>query len=307
MSLLIISNAHDLEAWEKALLNEDDEIDIEIWPNISEPEKVQFAITWNHPEHSLDNFPNLKAVSSMGAGVNHILNDETVPDDVNICRIVDNNLISRMTEYLYNAVSNYRLHTFEYYQQEQNANWKRHHPKSGLTVGVMGLGKLGLPAAKRFTETGYEVAGWSNSSKDIGDIQTFAGADELDNFLGVTNVLICLLPLTSETEDILDLALFKKMNQPAFVINAGRGGHLVEEDLIYALDRGYLDGAQLDVFKEEPLPEKHSFWNRENIIITPHVAAETEPASVAPQIIENYKRTLSGMPLKNEVDVEKGY
>lgn len=171
----------------------------------------------------------------------------------------------------------------------------------------MGLGKLGLPAAEHFVEMGYNVTGWSNSTKKIDGVQTFAGTEELDAFLENVNVLVCLLPLTPETQDILDLRLFKRMNQPAFLVNVGRGDHLVEEDLIYALDSGIIECAQLDVFKEEPLPEKHSFWNRDNIIITPHVAAETSPASVAPQIIENYKRTLSGMPLKNAVDVKKGY
>lgn len=309
MSLLFITPNREVKQWKDAILKEDDDIDIEVWPAVKEPERVQFAVVWQHPPHSLEEFPHLKAVSSSGAGVDHILDDETLPEDIKICRIVDDNLTNQMKEYTVASALNYQLNTLEYHDQNLAGIWKPQSKKrrEEITAGVMGLGQIGLPVAQHLANSGYEVRGWAKSEKEVMKINTFAGREALDDFLEKVNFLICLLPLTPSTEGILDLTLFKKLNHPAFLLNVGRGGHLVEEDLIYALDKGWLEGAQLDVFREEPLPEKHTFWNRENIIITPHVAAETHPASVASQIVENYKRTLSGQPLQHEVNRKQNY
>jgi glyoxylate/hydroxypyruvate reductase A len=171
----------------------------------------------------------------------------------------------------------------------------------------MGLGELGKPTAKQLAELGYQVSGWSRSAKKIEGVTTFAGTDELNSFLDKVHVLICLLPLTEETKGILNLEIFKQMDDGGWIINAARGEHLVDEDLIYALDSNILQGAWLDVFSDEPLPEKHAFWNRDNIIITPHIASITKPKEVADQIVENYKRALSGMDLNYTVDRTKGY
>lgn len=309
MSLLLIAENRDPASWKEAFLREDAGINVEIWPEVQNPEKVQFAVVWRHPPHSLSQFPNLKTVSSLGAGVDHILSDETLPNELRICRVVDENLSNQMKRYMLTAVLNYQLNTFPYYRQKQEGKWRPLVKKSpsDFTVGVMGLGKIGLPTAEYLAAFGYDVAGWSNSLKETDAVRTFTGAEALDSFLEITNVLICLLPLTPQTKGILELELFKKLKQPSYLINAGRGAHLVEEDLIYALDKVLLEGAQLDVFSEEPLPEKHHFWNREKIVITPHVSAETDPKAVASQIVENYKRTLSGLPLKNEVGKERQY
>lgn len=309
MSLLFISPERDPQESKAAVLKEDASIDIEVWPDVKNPERVQFAVVWNHPPHSLAQFPNLKAVSSLGAGVDHILDDETLPENLKICRVVDDNLTNQMKTYMAAAVLNYRLNMFAYFRQKPQRVWQplEKQSKEAITIGVMGLGKIGMPVAKHLARQGYKVAGWSNSPKQVKKVDTFSGSGELDSFLNNVNFLICLLPLTPQTEGILDLSLFKKLNHPAFLVNVGRGEHLVDEDLIYALDKGWLEGAQLDVFSEEPLPEKHPFWNRENIVITPHIAAETKAALVAAQLVENYKRTLSGLPLKNEVNRKKHY
>lgn len=309
MSLLLVAQNRNMEPWKKAFLKEENDLDIEIWPDVQNPDQVQFAVAWRHPPHSLTRFPNLQAVSSLGAGIDHILDDETLPKGLKICRVVDPNLTDDMKEYMLGAVLNYRLNSYTYYQQKWNGEW---HPlpkkkANDFTIGIMGLGAIGLPVAKNFARLGYRVKGWSNSKKDIKGVAIFSGKTEFDDFLKETDLLICLLPLTPDTEGILNLNVFKKINHPGYLINAGRGAHLVEEDLIYALDKQWLSGALLDVFSEEPLPVNHPFWNRKNIIMTPHVSAETNPSSVATQIIENYKRTISGMPLVNEVDVKKKY
>lgn len=309
MSLLLIAPDRDMTPWANALKNEDPNLDIEIWPNVEDKKRVQFAVSWNQPKHVLDQYPNLKAVSSLGAGVDHLIEDDALPESAAICRIVSPSLVQQMKEYVLGAVINIQRNFVHYIRQKDTGKWQAHnHPLAKeLGVGVMGLGKLGGPVANQLSEVGYHVLGWSRSGKDLPQVETFSGTDELSAFLGKTQILVCLLPLTRETKDILDLELFKKLKKPAWIINVARGEHLVDEDLIYALDSNKLQGAWLDTFNEEPLPDKHAFWNRKNIIITPHIASITKPREVAGQIIENYKRALSGMELNYPVDREKGY
>lgn len=309
MSLLLIAPNRDLSSWTEALKNEDPNLNIEIWPEVQDKKKVQFAVCWNQPEHILDQYPNLKAVSSLGAGADHLLKDESLPDSVDICRVVSPSLIQQMKEYVLAATLNIQRNFVHYIRQKDAGKWQAHnHPLADdLSVGVMGLGKLGQPVARQLAQLGYQVSGWSRSEKDLQNVNTFAGSEQQASFLSGVQILICLLPLTSETDGILNLKLFKQLEQSAWIINVARGEHLVDEDLIYALDSNILQGAWLDVFSEEPLPDKHAFWNRSNIIVTPHIASVTKPSEVAGQIIDNYKRALSGMELNHEVDREKGY
>jgi len=298
-----------MSSWEQAINKEDPNLDVEIWPNVKEKKRVQFIVSWNQPKNVLDQYPNLKAISSLGAGVDHLLADEALPNGVDVCRVVSPSLVQQMQEYILAAVLNIQRNFVHYIRQKDQGKWQPHnHPLAGeLSVGIMGLGELGKPVAKKLADMDYSVSGWSRSEKKLGNIQTFAGTEELPGFLSESQILICLLPLTEETEGILDLDLFKQLKKPAWVINVARGEHLVDEDLIYALDSNILRGAWLDVFSEEPLPEKHPFWNRKNIIITPHVASITKAKEVAPQIVDNYKRALSGMELQHKVDRDRGY
>lgn len=309
MSLLLIAPNRDMQDWETALLNVDPNLDVEIWPDIKNEIRVQFAVVWNQPKHLLDDFPNLQAISSLGAGVDHILSDETIPNDIPVCRVVCDSLVSQMKEYVLAAILNYQHNIHLYFHQKQQGKWKVHPNKSptNFTVGIMGLGEIGNPVAEQLAELGYRVNGWSKSAKKVSGVQTFMGHDELERFLAETTVLVCLLPLTTETEGVLNINTFKCMHHPGYLINVARGEHLVEEDLIYALDKDWLEGACLDVFAEEPLPEKHPFRNRDNIVITPHAASITPPGEVAPQIVDNYKRALSGMELQHRVNRIKGY
>lgn len=309
MSLLLIAPNRDIRRWKDALLNVDPNLDVEIWPDIQNDQRVQFAVTWRQPAHVLERYPNLKAISSLGAGVNHILEDETAPDAVPICRVVSPSLTQQMKEYVLSAVLNYQRNIFAYFRQKQQGKWEEHTHKSTreIPIGVMGLGALGKPIAEQLAAFGYTVSGWSNSEKSIESVETFAGDDKLEAFLEQTKILICLLPLTDETHGILNLEVFKQLQHPGYLINVARGNHLVEEDLIYALDKGWMAGACLDVFSEEPLPEKHPFWNRSNIMITPHISSVTKADEVAEQIVDNYKRALSGLELKHQVDKSKGY
>ena len=298
-----------MSSWKEAVKIAGPNIDVEVWPDVQNKEQVQFAVCWNQPEHVLDQYPNLKAVSSLGAGVDHLLSDESLPSHINICRVVSPSLVQQMKEYVLGAVLNIQRNFAQYIRQRDQGKWQAHHHPlaQDLQVGVMGLGELGQPTARQLTQMGYQVSGWSRSEKQIDGVKCFSGSEGLEPFLNNTQILICLLPLTSETEGILNLEVFKTLKNPAWIINVARGGHLVDEDLIYALDSNFLQGAWLDVFTEEPLPQKHPFWNRKNIIITPHIASITPPAEAVPQIIDNYKRALSGMKLLHPVNREKGY
>jgi glyoxylate/hydroxypyruvate reductase A len=170
----------------------------------------------------------------------------------------------------------------------------------------MGYGVLGQEAGRVLKANGFQVTGYANSSKTVDGIQVY-GSDEQEEFLKNTQILVCLLPITSETIGILNLELFKKLKEDAYLINVARGEHLIEKDLIRAIDQEVLRGASLDVFQEEPLPDSHPFWTHKEIQITPHVASMTDPESVANQLLENYNRMKDEESLLNEVDVKKGY
>lgn len=308
MSLLLIAPNRDLKPLSEALENIDHNLEVDIWPKVKNKDRVTFAVAWNHPKNVLGNYPNLKAVSSLGAGVNHLLNDENLPENVKLARLITPSLKNEMAEYVLQAVLAYRHHTTRYADQKREAFWDKHKliPKEDSVVGILGFGEMGSSVADLLILNGYKVNTWSRSKKDYEGITSYS-KDELNEFLNNTNILICTLPLTVETQGILDLELFKKLKKPAYLINAGRGQHLIEEDLIYAIDTGVLAGAWLDVFEEEPLPSNHLFWNRPKIMITPHIAAVTDSNEAAEQIIENYKRSLSGMEMVNSVDRKKGY
>jgi glyoxylate/hydroxypyruvate reductase A len=308
MSLLLIAPNRDVSNLTDELHKLDPNLDVEVWPKVEHKDRVTFAVAWNHPKKVLGNYPNLRAVSSLGAGVNHLLDDEDLENDVSLARLITSSLKNEMAEYVLQAVLAYRHHTTRYSDQKKEAFWDKHSiiSKDDSVIGIMGLGEMGLSTAKLLIKNNYKVNGWSRSKKDIEGITSFS-EDELDDFLAKTNILICLLPLTDQTNGILDLDLFKKLKSPSYLINVGRGQHLVEEDLIYAIDTGVLTGAWLDVFEEEPLPSNHLFWNRPKIMITPHVAAVTDSQEAATQILENYKRSLSGMELLNAVVRKKGY
>ncbi|MEP1151805.1 MAG: glyoxylate/hydroxypyruvate reductase A [Balneola sp.] len=308
MSLLLIAPDRDLNILADELRSLDKNLDVEIWPKVQHKDRVTFAVAWNHPKNVLGNYPNLQTISSLGAGVNHLLNDESIPQETKLARLITPSLKNEMAEYVLEAILSYRLNTARYVDQKREAYWDKHTvvPKENSVVGIMGLGEMGKTTADLLAKNGYTVNAWSRSKKNIDGVNSFT-ENELDQFLNSTNILVCLLPLTDKTRDILDLELFKKLKQPSYLINVGRGQHLVEEDLIYGIDTGVLSGACLDVFEEEPLPGNYLFWNRPKIMITPHVAAVTDSKEAAAQILENYKRSLSGIELENSVERKKGY
>jgi glyoxylate/hydroxypyruvate reductase A len=309
MALIVIAPELKAQKFADELKRLDTNLDVLVWPQIEDADEIEFALVWNHPPGELMKYKNLKCIASLGAGVDHILRDPDLPEGVPITRIVQYSMSQHMSEYILLAVLNY-CRQFDIYRKDQvHKRWKPRIPilARDIRVGIMGLGQLGADAAVKLVQMGFKVVGWSRTPKNIDGVISYAGDEALENFLSISNILICTLPLTAKTEGILNRNTFEKLPGGAYVINVARGKHLIEADLLEALDTDHLSGACLDVFQIEPLPENHPFWSRPNITITPHISSITDPEAVMPQIIENYHRMKSGRTLLHLVDVNKGY
>jgi glyoxylate/hydroxypyruvate reductase A len=309
VSIAIIYPGRDVSSWVTALRAHDPSLTVEVWPEIIDPGKVEYVLCWNHPAGVLQEFPRLKCVSSLGAGVNHLLDDPACPPEVPLVRLVDTGLKQSMAEYVMFGVLDHFRRFAGYRRQQQRGEWlpqpvSRIH---GLGIGLMGCGELGSYVADKLSAFGFSVHGWTRRSRQSAGVAVFAGNDALEAFLARADILVCLLPLTPETQGILDAKTFGRLPRNAFLINVARGAHLVEADLLAALDSGQLSGAMLDVFREEPLPKEHPFWKHDRITITPHIASVTDPGSAALQVVENYHRAVRGERLFNQVDRQQGY
>ena len=309
MALLIITPDMKTASWVKHLKALDSSIDIRVWPQDGDADDIEFAFCWNHPLGEFKKYKNLKCIASLGAGVDHIMRDSDLPTDVPVTRVVEPSMAQSMSEYVVLSVLNY-CRQFDLYRSDQSQKkWQPRIPMlaADTGIGIMGLGQLGKDAALKLCHLGFAVTGWSQTPKDIEGIKCLAGEAALDEFLSKARILICLLPLTPKTRGILNHETFHRLPTGAYVINVARGQHLIEEDLLTAVDSGQLDGACLDVFEVEPLPDDHPFWNHPKIIVTPHISSITYPKAVAPQIIDNYHRMKSGKPLQHRVDSQRGY
>jgi glyoxylate/hydroxypyruvate reductase A len=306
MSIAIISPGRDPKVWIEALRQELPNIDLQVYPQIDRPEDVEMALVWQHPPGFLSLLPNLKLISSLGAGVDHILSDPDVGEELPIVRIVDEKLTWSMTNYIILGVLNFHRQFVALQKDQREKVWHPSHPEIAVKVGVMGVGALGGDALDKLHGLGFDVVGYGFSEKKDFRHPYYAKA-QLKEFLAEINVLVCLLPLTSVTEGILNLEFFQACRKGTYLINVARGKHLIEEDLMSALNQGYLSGALLDVFRVEPLPKEHPFWEEERIQLTPHIASVTNPQAAAPQIIANYKRLKGSQPLLNLVNRTRGY
>jgi glyoxylate/hydroxypyruvate reductase A len=308
MALMFLSADDPAEAWRTALLAEIPELDFRIWPEVGDLAAIDFALVWQPPPGELARYPNLRAILSLGAGIDGLLAQPGLPD-VPIVRMVDPSLTRTMTEYV--VLATLRHHRqFDHFEREQTeARWSYAFPPQAADrrVGVMGLGVLGSAAAASLAAHGFPVAGWSRETRQLSGIESFAGRAGLPAFLARTDILVCLLPLTRDTAGILNAATFAGLPRGAYLINVARGAHLVEADLIAALDSGRLAGATLDVFREEPLPAANPLWRHPKVLITPHVASYASPLTAAEGVAENIRRARAGQPLLHQVDRARGY
>lgn len=309
MSIVIIRQDDKIDLWKKALQQAAPEIKVYSYLEEHPVEEIEVALVWKHPKGSLLKYSNLKYIASSGAGVDFIFSDESTPKNIPITRVVDTMLASDMSEYVVAVIFSYlkNLNTYKIAQTKSVWKPKAYHRIVDFRVGILGLGALGKVLAKDLVRFGFNTQGWSTSEKSMKDVTIFTGNEELSSFLSTTDILVCLLPLTDETAGILNKSLLQELPEGAHVVNAARGGHLVDADLIEMINNGHLSGASLDVFHQEPLPTAHPFWAHEKINITPHYASVSDTASVVPQIIENFRRMKKEAHLLHLVSPQKGY
>lgn len=279
--------------------------------------QVKYLLAWKPPAELLTKLPDLEVIFSLGAGVDHLLGIPELPD-VPVVRIVDPDLTMRMSEWVTLQVLIHHRRQRLYDAQQQQSLWKSHDQPaaSAVRVGIMGLGVLGSDAAAVLSRLGFQVAGWSRSQKSLPGIETYSGTKGLDDFLARTDILVNLLPLTPQTAGILDYGLFSKLardgaghfgSEGPVLINAGRGGSQVEADIVRALDDGTLSACSLDVFESEPLPKSSPLWSHPKAIVSPHVAAESDPDALSAYVARQIVAYEKGEGLQNVVDRSTGY
>ncbi|TGD95839.1 2-hydroxyacid dehydrogenase [Methylobacterium nonmethylotrophicum] len=294
--------------WHDIFAREAPDLRLVDWTPDGEAAEARFLVAWTPPPDLPRAMPRLEALFCIGAGIDHLPVRE-LPPAVQVVRMVDPNLTASMVEYVVMAVL--ALHRdLPFYRIEQaGGRWTPRpvKPAAERRVGIMGLGVLGQAAARAVAGFGFPVRGWSASPKALDGVETFAGDDALGAFLSGTDILVCLLPLTAATRGLLDGDLFARLSPGAGLVNAGRGGHVVEADLVAALEGGRLSGAVLDVLATEPPPAGHPLLAHPRVIATPHVASATQPAGAARQVIQGVRAHLRGEPIPHAVDRSQGY
>ena len=279
---------------------------IEQWPACKNVEGVEFVLAWNAPEAMWQQLPNLKAVSSFGAGVDSI-DLSLLNDKVDVVRIVDGQLAEDMAEYVLTHVLAQKLRLKEYYLKQAQQTWKPKRAFKNKHVGILGYGELGKACAQKLINNGFKVSAWAQSSKNVTGVDIFYAEQGLSNMLPNVDYLVCLLPLTQATQGIINGSLLSKLPEHAVVINVARGGHVIEPDLLNALNNNTLRGATLDVFEQEPLAQEHPYWCHPKVTLTPHCAALSDIDSVIDQIAKNIECLNQGVSLNNTIDRTKGY
>jgi glyoxylate/hydroxypyruvate reductase A len=270
--------------------------------------QADHAIVWAPPQQFLDEQPGLKAVFNIGAGVDALLKLR-MPAGARIVRLDDAGMSVQMAEFVCHAVIRHFRELDGYERDTAEGRWSFRKPRlrADFPVGIMGLGVLGARVAQAVAQFEFPVLGWSRSSKELPGVRCFAGAQQLDAFLAATRILVCLLPLTPDTENILNRATLGKLQRGGYVINVARGAHLVDADLLALLDEGHLAGAALDVFRTEPLPAEHPFWQHPGITVTPHTSARTLREESVAQIVRKIRALERGEPVAGGVDPQRGY
>lgn len=312
MNLLVATRGWDPRPWIERLAPLLPGRRIDTPQTLTAPQDVAYALTWRHSRGAFTGLPGLRAIFSLGAGVDHALVDPDLPS-APLVRVVDPDLTGRMSEWV---VLQTLLHhrQFRRYARQQRAHiWDEDENQPAahdVRVGVLGLGEIGLDAARKLKGLGFDVAGWRRTPRQV-EFPTFHGAQGLDALLARTDVLVCLLPLTPDTAGLLNAALFARLPRDGrigpILINAGRGGQQVEADILQALETGVLKGASLDVFETEPLPQSSALWARNDVFVSPHNAGLSAPEAVAKYIAAQILAFERGEALRNVVDRAQNY
>lgn len=292
--------------WVDALKAAIPDAEVAAWTPGASP--ADYVVVWAPPQQLVDEQPRLKAIFNIGAGVDALL-PLKIPPQTLLVRLDDAGMSVQMAEYVCQAAIRHVRELDVYEQATRDGQWTFRKPRSreDYPVGVMGLGVLGTRVAQALQQFGFPVRGWSRSPRQVAGVQCFAGEDQFDAFLAASRILVCLLPLTPQTEGILNRRTLGRLQPGGYLINVARGGHLVEEDLLALLESGQLAGATLDVLRQEPPPAEHPFWRHPKIILTPHTSARTDREASVVQIAGKIRALERGELVAGVVDRERGY
>ena len=311
MKILYIS-AYDATPWQRKIEKILPNVSFLLWPDDAPEDlgEIDYILTWKPEPGLLAKFPNVKAIFNMGAGVDALLQDKSLPTNVPIVRLVDPLLTSGMVEYVAHWVLHFHRQFHIYSAQQKNREWKEFPPPftAKRAIGFLGIGELGQASATALQALGFKnIAGWSRGKKEIEGIESFVGNNELANFLARTEILITLLPLTNDTSEIINAANIANLPDGACIINPGRGGLINDDDLVAALKSKKITAAALDAFAPEPLPTDSPYWEMENVYITPHIASLTIAGSAATGTAEMIKKIEAGGKPENTINITAGY
>jgi glyoxylate/hydroxypyruvate reductase A len=308
MALLYKADPVRGEQWKALFAEQAPDIEWRAWPDIGDPRDIRYLAAWQAPDDLETVLPNLQVLFALSAGVDQLALDR-LPTSLPVVRLLDPGITQGMCEYASFAVLSLHRDMLRYRQQQAEKRWQPHRlvPAPKRRIGVMGLGLQAQQILATLQPYGFALSGWARSRHCISGVDCFAGAKQLPDFLGQCDILLCVLPLTEQTEGILDRQLFQHLPKGAALVNMGRGGHLVERDLLEALASGQLSAAVLDVLQQEPATPDHPFWQHPQILLTPHIAAMTQPESAFGVLLENIRRHQRGEPMLGQIDRKQGY
>ncbi|WP_210639360.1 glyoxylate/hydroxypyruvate reductase A [Pseudomonas sp. Tri1] len=308
MALLYKADPVRGEHWRRLFAEHAPDIQWRAWPDIGDPREIRYLAAWQAPDDIETLLPNLEVLFALSAGVDQ-LDLARLPTTLPVVRLLDPGISQGMCEYASFAVLSLHRDMLRYRQQQAERCWQAHRlvPAQQRRVGVMGLGLQARQILATLKTFGFALSGWARSEHHIDGVECFAGDEQLPAFLGQCDIVLCVLPLTEHTRGILDRQLFQQLPKGAALVNMGRGGHLVEADLLEALAEGQLSAAVLDVLEQEPAPADHPFWQHPQILLTPHIAAMTQPESAFGVLLENIRRHQRGEAMLGLVDRERSY
>ncbi|WP_223457923.1 2-hydroxyacid dehydrogenase [Pseudomonas sp. A-R-26] len=298
----------DAQKWRACLSTLAPQLEFRQWPDIGNPAEVRYILAWEPLADIAEQFGNLRLLYAAGAGVDQF-DLARLPAHVSLIRLVESSMADIMAEYVLFGVLALHRDILAYQEDQRSGRW---HPRpivhaSQRRVGVMGVGNLGRAALDRLQPLGFQLSGWNRSLKEVPGGRCYVGPDELEAFLGQCDILVNMLPLTPETDGILNAAKLDCLPHGAGLINVGRGAHVIEKALLCALDEGRLGGAVLDVLVQEPPSQDNPLWKHPRVLLTPHIASDVQIEGGVAVIVENLRREGEGMPLLNVVDRSKGY
>lgn len=312
MRILLYRGDGITEPWVRDFSNALPHAEIVVWRegmSLAAQPRCDYAVTWAPTPALLDQLAHVKAIFLTGAGVDALLKFGDALPPVPIVRLGDAGMAEQMAEYVAYATLRYFRRFDDYELQARQGIWNPlpRRDKADFTVGVLGLGRLGMPVLRTVRQLGFPVRGWSRSARDLPGVECYAGMESLDDFLSGTQVLVCMLPLTPETTNLLDRARLSRLPRGAYVVNVARGAQVAEPDLLALIRAGHIAGATLDVFRNEPLPAPHPFWGEPRITITPHISAITLREEAVQQIVAKIERLERGEAIDDVVDRARGY